>query len=81
MGDKNSVHTILTQSLILMAIIGGGFSLFLFLFSNDLVDFFGWDQKALLSLKAISFAPLIVGLVGVFRGFFQGHQNMMPTAV
>ncbi|WP_185956014.1 putative polysaccharide biosynthesis protein [Melghirimyces algeriensis] len=32
------------------------------------------------SLKVLSFALLVVPIMGVTRGYFQGHQEMIPTA-
>jgi O-antigen/teichoic acid export membrane protein len=52
--------------------------------------FFGADYiaKVLLenpptrsSLKVLAFAILVVPVMAVYRGYFQGHQQMMPTGV
>lgn len=52
--------------------------------------FFGaeWISHVLLknpptkaSLQMLAFAILIVPVMGVYRGYFQGHQQMMPTGV
>ncbi len=37
--------------------------------------------EASLAIKALAPAVLIMGVLGVLRGFFQGHGNMVPTAV
>ncbi|ADL53469.1 putative polysaccharide biosynthesis protein [Clostridium cellulovorans] len=81
LGDKGGVLNIINKAMMLMVIIGGGFSAFILLFSQNLVSALRWDPKAYYSIVAIAFAPVIVGLVGAFRGFFQGHQNMTPTAI
>ena len=60
--DREGSFAILKKAIIIMLIIGCGFTLSMILFS-------------------VSFAPIIVGLMSAFRGFFQGYQNMTPTAV
>ncbi|MDP4144511.1 MAG: polysaccharide biosynthesis protein [Bacillota bacterium] len=80
-GDNEGIIQVLKKAILLMIIIGGGFSVFLSLFSKQLVSFFNWDQKSYYSLIGIAFAPLIIGIMSAFRGLFQGLQNMSPTAV
>ncbi|MFW5736748.1 MAG: putative polysaccharide biosynthesis protein [Halanaerobium sp.] len=49
-------------------------------FSKSIINLFNWDQRALYSVIALAPAVFIVSLVSVFRGFFQGLQDMKPTA-
>lgn len=80
-GDKNGSLDVLKSAITFMTIIGGGFSAILLIFSKQLVIFFGWDPKSYYSLMGISLAPIIISIMSCFRGFFQGMQNMIPTAV
>lgn len=80
-GDRIGSVQVLKNALFLMVILGGGFTAFLLIFSKDLIAFFKWDYKAYYSLVGIAFAPLIISVMSSFRGFFQGMQNMYPTAV
>lgn len=80
-GDNEGILTVLRKAILLMAVLGGGFTIFLVLFSKDLVHFLNWDEKSLYSLLGISLAPLFISIVSPFRGFFQGLQNMTPTAI
>jgi len=80
-GDKSGAVQVLRNAVFLMIILGGGFSAFLFIFSKQLVDIFRWNEKSYYSLVAISFAPFIISIMTCIRGFFQGMQNMYPTAV
>jgi len=61
---------------------GFGFLCFLFLFigSNWLAHYMKDPQLAQL-LQLISFVFLIMPMVSLFRGFFQGSGYMLPTAV
>ncbi len=80
-GDINGSFEVTKEASILMLIIGTGTSLILFLFANPIVKFLQWDSRAYYSLIGISFAPLIISMMTVYRGFFQGLQNMTPSAV
>ena len=81
LNDEEGLILIFRKSLLLMAILGGGFSLFLFVNSKFLIAFFKWGDKSLYALLAIAFAPIFISIMSVFRGFFQGMQNMNPTAI
>ncbi|WP_202081453.1 putative polysaccharide biosynthesis protein [Caldalkalibacillus salinus] len=39
------------------------------------------DDGLILPLRSVSFALLIVPFMAAIRGYFQGHQNMVPTAI
>ncbi|GAB7387210.1 oligosaccharide flippase family protein [Bacillaceae bacterium] len=39
------------------------------------------DDMLVLPIRSVSFALLVVPVMAVMRGYFQGHQNMVPTAV
>lgn len=80
-GDINGSFEVTKEASLLMLIIGTGTSLILFFFAKPIVKFLQWDPKAYYSLIGISFAPLIISMMTVYRGFFQGLQNMTPSAV
>lgn len=79
--DLYGSFQVIKESAILMAIIGTGTTLALFFFAKPIIVFLKWDQKAYYSLIAISFAPMVISFVTIFRGFFQGLQNMTPSAI
>ena len=72
---------VMKESAILMAIIGTGTTLALFFFAKEIIVLLKWDAKAYYSLIGISFAPIVISFVTIFRGFFQGLQNMTPSAI
>lgn len=72
---------VMKESAILMSIIGTGTTLVLFFFSKEIIVLLKWDAKAYYSLIGISFAPIVISFVTIFRGFFQGLQNMTPSAI
>lgn len=69
------------ESAILMMIIGTGTTCTLFFFARPIISFLRWDIKSYYSLIGISFAPIVISFMTIFRGFFQGLQNMTPSAI
>lgn len=80
-GNPEGVFKVLKQSLLLMVILGAGTSMIMLLFSRKFITLFKWDKKAYYSLIALGIAPVFIAIMNVFRGFFQGLQNMTPTAI
>ncbi len=78
-GKIRDAHKVFKQAFVLMT--GLGFIAFLavFLGAEYIVSAFG-DPGAVLAMKAISPALLVVPIMSVYRGYFQGMQNMGPTA-
>ncbi len=55
------------------------FLLMVFL-AKPIIQFLNWDPRALYTVLAISPAVFFVSIMATYRGFFQGLQNMVPTA-
>lgn len=85
--EKNAVNDIdgsfeiMKESAILMMVVGTITTCVLFFFSKPIISFLRWDPKAYYSLIGISFAPIVISFMTIFRGFFQGLQNMTPSAM
>ena len=80
-GDNEGIIQVFRKSLILMIFIGGGFTAIILILSKFIVRIFNWDYKSYYSLLGVSIAPVFISIMSTFRGFFQGMQNMTPTAV
>lgn len=80
-GDYVRVIQIFRKSILLMFILGTGFTALLLIFSKPIISFLKWDSKSYYSLIAIAFAPMFISIMSAFRGFFQGLQNMNYTAI
>ena len=78
-GNLWSAHKVFTTAVKLMAAIGL-FSFSVCFFGADLISEVIEIPEAALSLRAIAPALCIVPLLSAFRGYFQGQQNMTPTA-
>ncbi|MCX7696003.1 MAG: polysaccharide biosynthesis protein [Caloramator sp.] len=68
-------------SMFIMFIIGGTSTLLLITFADELIKYFSWSRDAYYSVLGIAFAPLFTCLLSVYRGYFQGFQDMNPTAI
>jgi len=79
-GRYKEVKKIFDVAFIVLLIIGIIFSALMILFANQIATFIGAEQT---TLCIISIAPtmLFICLSSCTRGYFQGHQLMLPTAI
>lgn len=80
LGQKNYIRKIIHTSVWLMLAIGLVFSLVLFVFADELGEMQG-NPMVSSAYKVISPSVVIVTMISVFRGVFQGMGNMTPTAI
>jgi len=78
-GNYGEVKKILRVSFSLLGIIGVAGTLILFFGAGMFAKLLG-NPDAELGIMAIAPAMLFVSGMSAFRGFFQGHQDMYPTA-
>lgn len=78
-GQYREAHRVFKLSFILMGIMGTVFFAAVTLFAKQIIAHFG-DPGAYYALLAIAPALLFVPVMAVFRGYFQGMQEMGPTA-
>lgn len=80
LGNVSEAHRVFKVSLGLLTLIGLISSIALFLCSGLILDAIG-TERAYLCLIYISPSLFFVAIISAFRGYFQGMQNMVPTAV
>lgn len=80
-GDHQGGKRVFWVSLILLSIIGAAFSVLLYLNSFWLASNILYDERAFFAIVAISPAIFITAITSAFRGYFQGNQAMVPTAL
>lgn len=78
-GNHNEVKRIFSVSRKLLAFIGIAGTLILYLGAGAFARLLK-NPDAELGIKAISPAVLFVAFMSAYRGYFQGHQDMFPTA-
>lgn len=77
---RRETKKIFESSLILLGVIGVFGFVFLFFKAEALAAYTGRVEAAY-AIRALAPAILFVSFMSAFRGFFQGHQDMVPTAV
>jgi len=75
-----SSKKVLVNALILLGIIGFVFSVLFVVFSHPIAAMQGNKDVGVIYV-AIAPSVFLVCLISAFRGYFQGLQNMVPTAV
>ncbi len=79
-GEGREVSSVLLTALIVLGFLGAFFSLFLFFASQLYADRIIMDSRLSTALRLVAPAVFFVFLSTVYRGFFQGLQNMRPFA-
>ncbi|TCS80158.1 putative polysaccharide biosynthesis protein [Tepidibacillus fermentans] len=77
--NHSGARQVLKVSIYLLSFSGLFVFLFLFFGSHTIAKLMG-NPELDLAIKSVSFALLIVPIMAAIRGYFQGHQNMVPTA-
>lgn len=80
-GNVKGANRIFRTILPFMAVLGLVTSLGLFLFSEFVAEKMLHNPKAVHSLRALSVALFFVPIMSSYRGFFQGRNNMLPSAL
>ena len=80
-GEYKAAHEIFTNTLWLMMGIGLVVSLLIALCAPGMIYLFKWEEETVYSILGLALSPLLVCTMGVFRGYFQGRQDMTPTAL
>lgn len=80
-GDIQGSYEVVKESSYLMIMLGAGTTMIMFFFAKPIIQFLHWDMKSYYALIGISIAPIMVSIVTIFRGFFQGFQNMTPSGI
>ncbi len=78
--DPRNAKRVFRMALYLLICLGVFFSLLMLLSTGFLVRLVGVEEAAK-GFRAISPCVAVVCILSAFRGFMQGQQNMVPTAV
>ncbi|MGI6308095.1 MAG: putative polysaccharide biosynthesis protein [Dethiobacteria bacterium] len=79
--DYRGGYRVFKVSLLILTFLGGVFSLLLYFGADYFARNIANDPRAYYPLVSISPAILFVTVLSAFRGYFQGQQKMVPTAV
>jgi len=79
--DVEGANKIFSVSLVMLISIGLFSSAFLYFGAHHIIELLDWPKDAYYSIVGLSIAPLFVSIMSAFRGYFQGMQLMVPTAI
>lgn len=80
LGQMKNAQKVFRCSMKFALISGGVVALLTFVLAGPICRIMKVDN-AVYALRVLAPAVFIYAVVGVFRGFFQGHETMVPTAV
>jgi len=80
-GRHHEARRVFTLSFLGLAPLGAMLALLLYLSAPAFALDLARDPRAVLSIQAISPAVFLVAVMSAYRGYFQGYQNMAPTAL
>lgn len=81
LGEKKNAYRVFKCAMIFAILIGIVFSSILFFGANVIADHMMESPLNAYALQVLAPAVMIVAVLGVLRGFFQGQGTMMPTAI
>ena len=73
-------HTLFKSGLFLSLVLGVGFACIMWFWSDALANYIG-TPKSTYAIQALAPALLIFSVMSVIRGYFQGMNTMVPTAL
>lgn len=79
-GDQTEGERVLKVTSVLLAVLGGLLSLLMYQFAPQISRFID-NEEVVLSIRTASLAFLFVPVMTGVRGYFQGLQDMVPTAI
>ncbi len=77
---RGNEHNVLLYSMCTLLVFGFLIFLLLYGFSTKIASAMG-DSLLDLPIKLVSFSFLLLPFIAILRGYFQGHENMVPTAI
>ena len=80
MGRRNLVRRIFRVAMLTFVVLGSISTLVMFFFATPLAHFQG-DALAAPAIRAMSMSAFFLCTVSAYRGYAQGHFDMVPTAV
>lgn len=79
-GNRRQAHNIFLTALGVSLGLGVMVSIF-FLFLPSFAGVFAWESEVRYVLWGLWASPIFIAVSGAIRGYFQGMENMLPTAI
>ena len=78
--NYRGAYQVFKTAVLVLTILGAFFSLLLYFGANRIIAVLELDPRAYYPLVSISPAIFLASVMSAFRGYFQGQQEMRPTA-
>ncbi|WP_273323309.1 putative polysaccharide biosynthesis protein [Vallitalea guaymasensis] len=79
--DYYNAHYIYKYSMIIISIFGAFISLFMVLGVDQIINMGDWPSESRYVIFGLAVSPIFISITGAFKGYFQGMQIMVPTAM
>ncbi len=79
--EKENILIIMRSAAILLAVLGLSASILLYFYSGAIARVFFQDYRVSFPMMALSPGLFFISIMSLFRGYFQGYNQMLPTAV
>ncbi len=80
-GERKNAFRIFKGALIFALVVGSAVAIVVFVFSDFIAEHIMSLKLSAYALRVLAPGLLIVAVMGVIRGFFQGMGTMVPTAI
>lgn len=80
-GDIKGAKKTFKDTLMISIVLGLFISFFMFIGTNSIIQMTGKDENVRYVIWGFAISPIFVFITGAFKGYFQGFQDMLPTAV
>lgn len=79
--DYYNANNIFKYSRYVIVVVGVIISLFMFFGANFMIERWEWKSETKYVIRGLSLSPIFISITGTYKGYFQGMQKMLPTAL
>lgn len=80
-GEYRNAHKVFQVSLLISGTLGFVFMIIMFVFAKPIATIFAHSPDSYYCILTLSPTIFIVAIMSVYRGYFQGMNSMVPTAI
>ncbi|MDR1800996.1 MAG: polysaccharide biosynthesis protein [Lachnospiraceae bacterium] len=80
-GEYKNAYRVFKGAVVFSIVAGGAVSIVIFVFAKSIASDMMSLELSVYALRVLAPCILVVAVLGVMRGFFQGNGSMVPTAV
>lgn len=80
-GCKGDARRIFKVSMAVLVCVGAALTVLVMLLAPYIADYVLHDPETRLPIMAVAPAIFVSAMMAVYRGYFQGHQDMSPTGI